>query len=172
MPAPRAAARRSPLDVCEGSHAVTLSPSADGRRVSAVRSYNAGILRGVYPERRGRAQNDNRGEPILPGPEGRESVAQGETCPDAFYREPWGNRSPRDCVPLPRRRGGGGQGGRGRARKPIPRGGTVGHLLAPLPGLLAASSVHKPTASRTAGAPQTKALEAPGSAWAIEFRRS
>jgi hypothetical protein len=169
MPAPRAAARRSPLDVCEGSHAVTLSPSADGRRVSAVRSYNAGILRGVYPERRGRAQNDNRGEPILPGPEGRESVAQGETCPDAFYREPWGNRSPRDCVPLPRRRGG---GGRGRARKPIPRGGTVGHLLAPLPGLLAASSVHKPTASRTAGAPQTKALEAPGSAWAIEFRRS
>jgi len=26
----------------------------------------------------------------LPSPEGRESVAQGVTCPDAFYREPWG----------------------------------------------------------------------------------
>jgi hypothetical protein len=32
------------LDVGEGPHAVTLSPSADGRRVSAVSSHNAGIL--------------------------------------------------------------------------------------------------------------------------------
>ena len=37
-------AQTSLLDVCEGSHAVTLSPFC-GRRVSAVPSHNAGILR-------------------------------------------------------------------------------------------------------------------------------
>jgi hypothetical protein len=41
--------------------------------------------------------------------------------------------------PSPADAGEGGKGGRGRACKPIPRGGTVGHLLAPLPGLFSGS---------------------------------
>ena len=53
------------LDICKGPPGVTLSPPADGRRVAAVALRNAGILRGVYPERSERAltarsaQNDN-----------------------------------------------------------------------------------------------------------------
>jgi hypothetical protein len=84
-----------------------------------------------------RTQNDS-GQPVLSGPEGRESVAQGVTCPDAFYREPWGNGSPARLHPPPPRTRGRGKGGRGRARKPTAN--AVGHLLAPPLGLFSASA--------------------------------
>jgi hypothetical protein len=34
-------------------------------------------------------------------PEGRKKLAQGVTCPDAFYREPWDSKAPTPFVPPP-----------------------------------------------------------------------
>jgi hypothetical protein len=73
-------------------------------------------------------------------------VAQGETCPDAFYREPWG-KAPHPAFRPPSPPLGERAGVRGVApcnpRLTPARGGlkeAVGHLLAPLPGLFSASS--------------------------------